>query len=46
MAEILQKQGVKFEHIFDEGGSVLVDGIKGLSDAPVALVGTAEKVYT
>lgn len=44
MAQMLEKQGIEFEHIFDEGGSILVDGIKGLLDKPLGLVGTAEKV--
>ncbi len=44
MAEELSKQGIEFEHIFDEGGSILVDGIKGLLVKPLGLVGTAEKV--
>ena len=44
MAETLEKQGIEFEHVFDEGGSILVDGIKGILDSPLGLVGTAEKV--
>ena len=44
MAESLEKEGIEFEHVFDEGGSILVDGIKGLLEKPLGLVGTAEKV--
>lgn len=46
MAELLEKEGIDFEHILDEGGTVLTDGLKGIMDTPVAVVGTAEKVST
>ena len=32
------------EFVMDEGGTVLTDGLKGLVEEPLALVGTAEKV--
>lgn len=44
MAKMLEEEGIEFEHIFDEGGSILVDGIKGLLNKPLGLAGTAEKV--
>ena len=44
MARLLQEAGMQLEYIFDEGGTVLIDGVKGLTTTPVALVGTAEKV--
>ena len=45
MAKLLEEQGVEeFDHILDEGGTVLVDGLKGLLSTPVAIIGTAEKV--
>ena len=44
MAKLLLAAGVQLEYIFDEGGAVLIDGVRGLTTTPVALVGTAEKV--
>lgn len=44
MARLLQEAGVQLAYIFDEGGTVLIDGVRGLTTTPVALVGTAEKV--
>ena len=35
---------MQLAYIFDEGGTVLIDGVRGLTTTPVALVGTAEKV--
>lgn len=45
IAKLLGSQGIEFEHILDEGGSVLIDGLKGLTKTPVGLVGIAEKVH-
>ena len=44
MAKLLHEAGVQLDYIFDEGGTVLIDGVRGLTTTPVALVGTAEKV--
>lgn len=44
IADGLRRQGVKLEFIMDEGGTVLRDGLKGITDIPVAVVATAEKV--
>ena len=44
MAQMLTQQGVQLEFVMDEGGTVLTDGLKGLVEEPLALVGTAEKV--
>jgi carboxypeptidase PM20D1 len=43
-ARLLQSRGVKPEFVLDEGGSI-TDGIVAGIDAPVAMVGTAEKGY-
>ncbi len=43
-AELLKREGVEFEFIADEGGAVLEDGVGKLLQAPIAVVGTAEKV--
>lgn len=44
IAEELAKEGVRLEFIMDEGGTVLSDGLAGITKVPVALVGMAEKV--
>lgn len=44
IAEILEKRGVKCEFVLDEGGSITDGIVKGI-DAPVALIGIAEKGY-
>ena len=44
IAERFKGQGIEFEHVLDEGGTILTDGIKSLTRTPVGLVGTAEKV--
>ena len=44
IASKLQNEGVQLEFILDEGGTVLVDGLKGIAERPLAMVGTAEKV--
>lgn len=44
ISEYLEKEGVRFEYVFDEGGIILdgkVLGVKGF----IALIGTAEKGY-
>ncbi len=43
-ARLLQGRGVKPEFVLDEGGSI-TDGIVAGIDAPVAMVGVAEKGY-
>ena len=44
VAEHLEKQGVEFEFVVDEGGIVL-DGVVESVDRPVAMIGVAEKGY-
>ena len=44
MARRLDQQGREFELVLDEGGTVLTEGLAGIS-RPVALVGIAEKGY-
>lgn len=44
VAALLRQRGVKPEFILDEGGAIAEGMIPGI-DAPVALVGTAEKGY-
>jgi len=43
-AKLLQSRGVKPQFVLDEGGSI-VEGIVSGIDAPVAMVGVAEKGY-
>lgn len=45
IAELLAGRGVKLEWVLDEGGAILADGAFPGADAPVALVGVAEKGY-
>ncbi|RYZ39618.1 MAG: M20/M25/M40 family metallo-hydrolase [Myxococcaceae bacterium] len=44
VAELLRKRGVRLESVLDEGGPIGVGLVPGV-DAPVALVGVAEKGY-
>ena len=44
IAEHLRKQGVQFEFVLDEGGSITEGIVPGVSD-PVAMVGIAEKGF-
>jgi len=44
VAEHLAQQGIEFEFVVDEGGVVL-DGVIGSVDRPVAVIGVAEKGY-
>lgn len=48
VAALLKTRGVQLELVVDEGGMVLMDGIRPggfvLVDQPVAIVGTSEKV--
>jgi len=44
IAALLQQRGVKFDFVLDEGLVITEGVLKGL-DAPVALIGTAEKGY-
>ncbi|KAF5836264.1 hypothetical protein DUNSADRAFT_6216 [Dunaliella salina] len=46
IAQHLAEKGVELELIIDEGGLIISDGLKGAVDQPLALVATAEKVYT
>ncbi|KAK9793171.1 hypothetical protein WJX73_003843 [Symbiochloris irregularis] len=45
IAKLLHSQGVVPEVILDEGGVLLTDGIKGVTDVPCAVVAVAEKGY-
>jgi len=45
IAAHLKSQGVRFEYILDEGGSVVENGVIPGLKTPVALVGIAEKGY-
>ncbi|KXZ55981.1 hypothetical protein GPECTOR_2g1533 [Gonium pectorale] len=45
IAQLLRSRGVELEVVVDEGGVVLMDGLRPFSSGPVALVGTAEKGY-
>ena len=44
VSKLLQERGVKPAFVLDEGGSILTGAVPGVQ-APVALVGTAEKGY-
>lgn len=44
IAELLNERGVELECVVDEGGSIISDTLPGV-DAPVALIGIAEKGY-
>lgn len=44
MAELLEQEGVEFEFVLDEGGVITQGSFPGI-DAPVALVGVAEKGF-
>ena len=44
MAELLEREGVEFEFVLDEGG-VMTQGVLADIKAPVALVGVAEKGF-
>ncbi len=44
VSEHLQKQGVEFEFVVDEGG-IILDGVIKSVDRPIALIGVAEKGY-
>ena len=44
MARLLRSRGVRLEFVLDEGGIVVLDGVPPFVSAPVAIVGTAEKV--
>ena len=45
IAQQLKKQGIHFEYILDEGGSILQHGVIPGIDTPVAVIGIAEKGY-
>ena len=44
IASLLKAAGVDLDFILDEGGTVLVDGVRGITNTAIALVGTSEKV--
>ncbi len=45
IAAMLEARGVQLEFVLDEGGPLLVDGLRPfVRNTAVALVGTAEKV--
>ena len=44
MARLFQEQGLEFKLVLDEGGTILKDGVAGIT-RPVAMVGIAEKGY-
>lgn len=46
IAKLLSERGVTLEVVVDEGGVILEDGVAPLTRHPVALVATAEKVYS
>lgn len=43
-ARLLEERGVVAEFIFDEGGTIIEDGLPPFVRSQVALIGTAEKV--
>ena len=45
IAQHLLAQGVQFEYILDEGGSILENGVIPSINTPVAVIGIAEKGY-
>mmetsp|Transcript_36717 Transcript_36717/g.81684 ORF Transcript_36717/g.81684 Transcript_36717/m.81684 type:complete len:520 (-) Transcript_36717:537-2096(-) len=46
VARYLADQGVRLDVVIDEGGLIIEDGMKPFTTHPIALVGTAEKLYT
>ena len=44
IARLLEARGVQLAFVLDEGGVVLSDGVPPFVTAPVAIIGTAEKV--
>lgn len=44
LAQLLAERGVELDFVLDEGGNIMTDGFPPLTNAPVALVATAEKV--
>lgn len=45
IAKLLQDRKIECEYVVDEGGTIKVDGLSGLSQ-PIALIGISEKGYT
>ncbi|WP_428656239.1 M20 family peptidase [Runella sp.] len=45
IAALLESRKVQLEYVMDEGGTVKIDGVSGIT-TPVALIGIAEKGYT
>ena len=46
ISQLLKSRGVRLDILLDEGGLVAIDGLSPLTNAKIALVGTAEKVIT
>ena len=44
ISQLLESRGVRVDILLDEGGLIAVDGMSPLTNAKIALVGTAEKV--
>lgn len=45
IAELLEQRKLRFEYVMDEGGTIKIDGVAGITK-PIALIGIAEKGYT
>ncbi|AEI49065.1 M20 family peptidase [Runella slithyformis] len=45
IASLLESRKVQLEYVMDEGGTIKIDGVSGIT-TPIALVGIAEKGYT
>lgn len=45
ISQLLKSRGVRLDILLDEGGLVAIDGLSPLTNAKIALVGTAEKGY-
>jgi carboxypeptidase PM20D1 len=44
VSEMFEKRKIEFEYVMDEGGSIMANGVSGITK-PVALIGVAEKGY-
>ncbi len=44
VSEMFEKRKIEFEYVMDEGGSIMTNGVSGITK-PVALIGVAEKGY-
>lgn len=45
VSEMFEKRKIEFEYVMDEGGSIMANGVSGITK-PVALIGVAEKGYS